>query len=241
MKKMIILLAACGTLMLAAVPAQAAPKDPVSALKAKLVPGHGVRFTDIVTWSDGTDELGARDNKGAFQFGKKGIAAFDIAMDYGGDDKERVISIGKTGYRSSDRLASLLPKGKIWYKTVSGGAIPDSWAQFLNPAEPKTLTALLENGKTKGNSVTGSITIKQLKAVSAWVGAARFRKEDDSIKISYTLTLSSAGLVSRVRTSYTLSRDGELNQVTVDSRYTGWGSKVSIKAPAPGTVTTRFR
>ncbi|MCF6468499.1 hypothetical protein FAF44_08875 [Nonomuraea sp. MG754425] len=66
-------------------------------------------------------------------------------------------------------------------------------------------------------------------------------KEYDGVKIAYTLTLSSAGLVSRVQTSYTVSRDGELDEVTVDSRYTGWGSKVSIKAPDPDTVTSKFR
>lgn len=240
MKKTITLVVACGALMLAAVPAQAAPKDPVSALKAQLVPGHGVRFTDTVTWSDGTDNREARDNKGSFQFGKKGIAAFDITMDYGSDDKERFISVGKTGYYSGGRLEGLLPEGKTWFKT-GGGAIPDSWAQFLNPAEPKTLAALIKNGKSKGNSVTGSITLKELKAVSAWVGGARTGKENDGVKIAYTLTLSSAGLVSRVQTSYTLSRDGELDEVTVDSRYTGWGSKVSIKAPDPDTVTSKFR
>ncbi|MFG1709383.1 hypothetical protein ACFLIM_39950 [Nonomuraea sp. M3C6] len=239
MKKMIILVAACGALMVAAVPAQAAPKNPVSVLKAKLVPGHGVRFTDTVTWSDGTDERGARDSKGAFQFGKKGVTAFDVSMD-SGYEQERVISIGKTGYYSGGDLAGLLPEGKTWFKGT-GGAIPDSWAQFLNPAEPKTLAALIKNGKSKGSSVTGSITVKELKAVSAWIAAARIDKEHEDIKISYTLTLSSAGLVSRARSSYTVTEDGESNMVTVDSRYTGWGSKVSIKAPDPNTVTTKFR
>ncbi|GAA3598844.1 hypothetical protein GCM10022419_098120 [Nonomuraea rosea] len=232
---------ACGVLALVTVPAQAAPKDPVSALKAVSAPGHGVRFTDTVTWSDGTDERGARDNKGAFMFGKKGIAAFDITMDYGGDRKTRFISIGKTGYYSGSLLDGMLPEGKTWYKTAGGGAVPDAWAQVVNPAEPRTLAALIKKGARKGNVVTGSITLKELKAVSAWIGAANTGKENEGVKVAYTLTLSSAGLVSRVRTSFTLSKDGELNMVTVDSRYTGWGSKVSIKAPAPGSVTTEFR
>ncbi|MEU7745369.1 hypothetical protein [Nonomuraea sp. NPDC049158] len=236
---MITLVAACGALMVAAVPAQAAPKDPVSALKATLVAGHGVRFTDTVTWSDGTDEEGARDSKGVFQFGKKGIAAFDISMT-SGDEKERVISIGKTGYYSGGDVARVLPDGKTWYKGP-GGAIPDSWAQFLNPAEPKTLAALIKNGKSKGNSITGSITVKELKAVSAWIAAAGIDKQHEGIKISYTLTLASTGLVSGARSSYTVTEDGDSNMVTVDSRYTGWGSKVSIKAPDPSTVTTKTR
>lgn len=239
MKKAIALAAACGALMVTAVPAQAAPKDPVRALKAKLAPGHGVRFTDTVTWSDGIDERGARDSKGVFQFDKKGVAAFDISMD-SDYEKQRVISIGKTGYYSGTYLERLLPKGKTWFK-AAGGAIPDSWAQFLNPAEPKTLAALIKNGKSKGDSLTGSITVKELKTVSAWVGSAKIGNEHNDIKISYTLTLSSAGLVSRARSSYMMTEDGESQFITVDSRYTGWGSKVSVKAPDPDTVTTKWR
>ncbi|WP_143043903.1 hypothetical protein [Nonomuraea jiangxiensis] len=236
---MSILAAACAALVATAVPAQAAPKDPVSALKAMLAPGHGVQFTDAVTWSDGTHQQGARDNKGTFQFDKKGVAAFDIAMDFG-DDQQRVISIGKTGYYSGGNIAGLLPEGKTWLKGA-GGAIPDSWAQFLNPAEPRTLAALIKNGKSKGGSVTGSITVKELGAVSSWIAGAEIEKPWQGIKISYTLTLSSAGLVSRAQTSYTRTENGESTTVSVDSRYTGWGGKVSIKAPDPGTVTTKLR
>ncbi|MEV4568135.1 hypothetical protein AB0K12_30575 [Nonomuraea sp. NPDC049419] len=44
MKKTITVLAACGAVLATTVPAHAAPaKDPVRALKSKLVAGHGVR------------------------------------------------------------------------------------------------------------------------------------------------------------------------------------------------------
>ncbi|MET7339259.1 hypothetical protein [Nonomuraea sp. NPDC005650] len=46
MKKTITALVVCGALLVTAAPAQAAPKDPVRALKAELVAGHGVRFTE---------------------------------------------------------------------------------------------------------------------------------------------------------------------------------------------------
>ncbi|MFB4273094.1 hypothetical protein [Nonomuraea sp. GTA35] len=137
-------------------------------------------------------------------------------------------------------IAGLLPEGKTWYKEKNRG-MPDSWSQFINPAEAKTLARLLKNGTTKGDTVSGSITVKELKAVSAWVSAARIGKEHDGVKISYTLTLSSAGLVSRVRSTYALAEDGTTYTSTVDSRYTGWGGKVSVKAPAPATVTTKLR
>jgi hypothetical protein len=239
MKQALLATAALAALTVAAAPAHAAPKDPVKALNATIVPGHGVRFTGSVTWTDGTDERGARDLKGVFQFGKKDVAAFDITMK-DGDEQQRVIGIGKTGYYSGGFIAGLLPEGKTWYKEKNRG-MPDSWSQFINPAEAKTLARLLKNGTTKGDTVSGSITVKELKAVSAWVSAARIGTEHDGVKISYTLTLSSAGLVSRVRSTYALAEDGTTYTSTVDSRYAGWGGKVSVKAPAPATVTTKLR
>ncbi|AQZ62327.1 hypothetical protein BKM31_13400 [[Actinomadura] parvosata subsp. kistnae] len=232
-------MAALAALTVPALPAQAAPKNPIKALNAVIALGHGVRFTGSVTWTDGTDERGARDLQGVFQFGKKDVAAFDITLK-DGDRQQRVIGIGKTGYYSGDLIAGLLPEGKTWYKEKNRG-MPDSWSQFINPAEPKTLARLLKNGTTKDGAVSGSITVKELKAVSAWVSAARIGNEHDGMKISYTLTVSPAGLVSRVRSTYALTEDGTTYTSTVDSRYTGWGSKVSVKAPAPSTVTTKFR
>ncbi|TMR88005.1 hypothetical protein [Nonomuraea basaltis] len=239
MKQALLATAALAALTVPALPVHAAPKDPVKALNATIVPGHGVRFTGSVTWTDGTDERGARDIKGVFQFGKKDVAAFDITMK-DGDEQQRVIGIGKTGYYSGGLIGRLLPEGKTWYKEKNRG-MPDSWSQFINPAEVKTLARLLKNGTTKGDTVSGSITVKELKAVSAWVSAARLGNEHDGVKISYTLTLSSAGLVSRVRSTYALADDGTTYTSTVDSRYTGWGGKVSVKAPAPATVTTKIR
>ncbi|MGW5156574.1 hypothetical protein ACWEPN_13935 [Nonomuraea wenchangensis] len=239
MKQALLAIAALAALTVPALPAHAAPKDPVKALKATIVPGHGVRYTGSVTWKDGTDERGARDLKGAFQFGKKGVAAFDITRK-DGDEEQRVIGIGKTGYYSGGVIGGLLPEGKTWYKEKNRG-MPDSWSQFINPAETKTLARLLKNGTTKGNTVSGSITLKELKAVSTWVSAARLGNEHDGVKISYTLTLSSAGLVNRVTSTYALTEDGTIYTTTVDTRYTGWGSKVSIKAPAPSTVTSKIR
>ncbi|MER7365814.1 hypothetical protein [Nonomuraea wenchangensis] len=239
MKQALLAIAALAALTVPALPAHAASRDPVKVLNATTVPGHGVRFTGSVTWMDGTDERGARDLKGAFQFGKKGIAAFDITLK-DGDEQQRVLGIGKTGYYSGGLIGGLLPEGKTWFKEKNRG-MPDSWSQFINPAEAKTLARLLKNGTTKGGTVSGSITVKELKAVSTWVSAARLGNEHDGVKISYKLTLSSAGLVSRVTSSYTITEDGTPYTTTVDSRYTGWGGKVSIKAPAPSTVTTKIR
>ncbi|MEV0152010.1 MULTISPECIES: hypothetical protein [unclassified Nonomuraea] len=246
MKKMITALAA-GAVMSAALsavaaPAQAAPKDPVSALKAELVPGHGVRFTETVTWSDGTDEREVQDRKGVFQFDRKDVAAFDIKIHWDDDDygRQRAVGIGKITYHSGGVMPAVLPEGKTWYKVKRYG-VPDSYGQILNPAEPRTLAALIEHGKAAKSSVTGTITFKDLKQVSAWWAGAKADKSFDNTKVSYTLTLTSAGLVSRVQSSFTATEDGKSAMIAVDSRYSGWGAKVSVKAPDPAKVTTEFR
>jgi hypothetical protein len=241
MRKTATALAICGALMAVALPAQAAPKDPVGALKAKLMPGHGVRFTETTTWSDGTDQRQAQENKGVFEFDKKGVAAFDVTMNQiGYDEPARVISIGKTAYHSGGVLSRVLPEKKPWYKNSSGGAVPDAFVQILNPAEPTTLAALIKNGTSTKSTVTGTITFKELKKVSTWVSAARIGKNLDGTKVSYKLTLSPAGLVSKISSTFMASQDGETAIVTIDSRYTGWGGKVSVKAPDPGKVTVKL-
>ncbi|TDD46574.1 hypothetical protein E1286_20300 [Nonomuraea terrae] len=129
MKRPITILAAGSAVLAAAVPTQAASKEPVRALEAKLAPGHGVRFTETTTFGDGTEE--------------RPVHASDLG----------------------------------------GGT-----------------------------------------------------------EVSYTLTLTSANLVSRVESTYRLPdhhvvyEDDQGMTVHADTRYSGWGDKVSIKAPDPDTV-----
>ncbi|MFI7610652.1 hypothetical protein ACIBP6_05360 [Nonomuraea terrae] len=236
MKKMITMLAAAGALTLGAAPAQAAPKDPVRALESMLKPGRGVHVTDTVTGSDGTSTREAGSGKGVYQFGEKGLSGFDLTMedDYG---TQRVIATGKTVYRTGGLLKNVLSEDKPWLKG-KGGGYPGGNAQIINPAEPRTVATLLKKGTSSKGSVTGTITVKDLKKVSSW--ASGLNGEQDDVKISYALTLGSSGLVSRVRSTWELTELGESSIVTIDSRYTKWGSKVTIKAPDPKKITTEL-
>lgn len=58
-----------------------------------------------------------------------------------------------------------------------------------------------------------------------------------------TVTLTSAGLVSRVQSTFTFAAGlDELvgRTLHVDTRYSRWGGKVSIKAPDPRETTTEL-
>jgi hypothetical protein len=243
MRKTIIALAACAPL-LAALPAHAtAPKakDPVRALKGEFVAGHGVRFTETTTLSGDPKKVQSR--KGTFQFNAKGIVAHDIVTTFAPERLERIISVGKYSYIKSPSL--LLLEGKTWARRTSGSAGGGGFnGQVINPAEPRTLSALIKKGRLTKRAITGKITFKELKKVSPWFGRSiPFRAKDDTT-ITYTLTLTSAGLVSRVKSSYAATGvldivDHEGKTMTIDSRFTGWGARISIKAPDPKTVDVR--
>ncbi|MEV0591416.1 hypothetical protein [Nonomuraea cavernae] len=252
MKKTITTLAVGGSLLVA-VPAEAAPaqvvpvqavsKDPVRALKGKLATGRGVRFTETTTLS-GDDKTEVQSRKGTFQFNAKGLAGSDIVAT-STLGRERTITVGKVGYTSGGIWKDRLPAGKTWLKgSGSFGGTAGYRGQVINPAEPKTLAALIKKGKLTRSSITGKITFKELDKVSPWfAGSIPLRMHDDT-KVSYTLTLTSAGLVSKVKSSYAATGILDVNghdgkTITIESRFTGWGTKVSIKAPNPKTVTTK--
>lgn len=248
MKSMITALVAGGTLLVTAAPAQAAPKDPVRALKTQLVTGHGVRFTETTTLVDGDDKTAFQRRTGAFQFSKKGLAASDITAKVvaRSDEQERAITIGRTTYLSGGMWKDRLPEGKTWYRVghMPGGG-SGFYGQVINPAEPKTLAGLVKRAKRAGSRYTGTITFKELDKLSPWFGASVPLRMHDDTKVSYTLTVTGAGLVSRVTSSYkatgVLDTDAlEGKTFTIDSRFTGWGGKVSVKAPDPDQVATKL-
>ncbi len=242
MRKTIIVLAACAPLLVA-LPAQAAApktKDPVRALKAELVAGHGVRFTETTTLSG--EKIKEQSRKGTFQFNAKGIAAFDIVTTTPPRGHERVVAVGKFGYSSGNIPMNELPAGKTWFKYrgwfTGGGGFR---GQVISPLEPKTLAALIKKGKLTKRTITGKITFKELDKLSPWFDQSVPLRMSDDTKVSYTLTLTSAGLVSRVKSSYAATAVFDLSRydgktMTIDTRFTGWGAKTSIKAPDPKKV-----
>ncbi|MGI5287198.1 hypothetical protein ACQEVF_28215 [Nonomuraea polychroma] len=247
MRKMIAALTACGAVMVmaSAAPTQASSKDPVSALKELLAPGRGVHFAETATVLDGADRREGRKRRGAFEFDNVGIQNLDITMTRGKEGWKRVIGIGQTSYESGGDVKKWIPKGKTWYMSRHQLFLHHSQLlgfdeQVINPAEPKTLAALLRNGKLSGKTVTGTITFKELDKVSHWFTSSEHRTWSENTKIYYTLTLTSTGLVGRVQSSYaatkTSRKDVEGKTFHVDTHYSAWGSETSIKAPDPRTV-----
>ncbi|MCT9932506.1 hypothetical protein N5079_20095 [Planotetraspora sp. A-T 1434] len=240
--------------LVTATPAHAAPADPVKALKSQFIPGKGVKFTDrTVLIVDGKSTHFLR-RTGSFQFGKAGIAASDISAKYAATDStgtfapERTIRIGTTTYTQGGIYRQKLPEGKSWYKDqggMTGGA--SGWlSQLVNVAEPATLKTLLSSAKQAHGSYSGTTTFARLAKVSPWFRATLPIRSSDKTVVTFKLTLGRNGLPQRLTTSYPAtglfdSDAWEGKTVSVETRFTGWGSKVSIKAPPASKVTTKLQ
>ncbi|MEV4841582.1 hypothetical protein AB0K05_44275 [Nonomuraea sp. NPDC049486] len=255
--KLVITFVAGAALFLAPLPAQAesAAKNPVSALKAQLKAGKGVRFTDASAFVGSINKDPLVRRKGVVQFGKKGIVASDVRGTFASPlfeghttKPERTIIIGKDAWRSGGSLAERLPKGKTWYKTFSlfnMGTVSSLFGQVVSPLEPATLAELVKRSKRSGSSYTGTITFERLSNISPWFRETIGLTRSTEATVAYTLTVDRKGLPSKLKTSWVATDlaaipSWEEKTVVTETRYTGWGAKVSIKQPPKSQVTSKL-
>ncbi|MFI7618749.1 hypothetical protein ACIBP6_46745 [Nonomuraea terrae] len=217
-----------------AAPAQAAPADPVKAMQKQFVPGHGVRFTESTSVTlNGKSTAGSK-TSGTLEFGKSGIVASDVTNKGGTGLADvfvppRSISVGGNTYAQGGLYSEDLPDGKKWVR-YTGQAATGSYNQLLDVFEPKVLKALVAKAKSfKGGTYKGGLTYGELGKLSGQKVTGTTAK----IKIEYALSVDSKGRVTRISSGYTADYGilGKYRAAT-DTRFTGWGSKVSIKAPA---------
>ncbi|MFF4191463.1 hypothetical protein [Nonomuraea sp. NPDC001831] len=253
---------------LLAAPAQAAaPKNPVAAVKKQLVPGKGVKFSERISVSDGVRSEVFIRRTGTFQFSKSGLAASDITAKFAinlsdlGEDApetlkalatpERTIRIGTTSYLSGGMWSKVLPEGETWFKAPHGptGGLTGTFGQPVNVAEQATLKTLLKTAKPVSGGYAGKITVRDLRKISPWYRSSAIdpspkAKQLKSV-ISWKLTVNAAGLPVRLvatfpQTAITGSGSAKDGGVRVDTRFTGWGDAVSIKAPTGDDVSSEF-
>ncbi|MEU4509808.1 hypothetical protein AB0G05_09955 [Nonomuraea wenchangensis] len=227
--------ACAATLVIAAPAAQAAPIDPVKALRKQYVPGHGVRFTETASTRVNGKTMTNEKSSGRLAFGKSGVVAFDVSTKNRRSTSfspDRMISVGGRTYVQGGIYGKDLPEGKKWvrYSDAPAGVTMN---QPVDVFEPKVLRLLLTKAKSsKGGTYTGEISYKDI----AKAYGSKLTGPVSKIKVSYALGLNGKGLVTRLRTSWTLDFGvlGKTVGVT-ETRYTGWGSRVSVKAPAEST------
>ncbi len=102
-----------------------------------------------------------------------------------------------------------------------------------------TLKALLKNAKATKGGYSGKITVGQARKVSPWFRATHLRDDYPAkvlkTQISWKLSVDAKGLPTRLVTTFPLGvvngTPKKSETISVDTRYTGWGTKASIKAP----------
>ncbi|GAA3129121.1 hypothetical protein [Nonomuraea salmonea] len=118
-----------------------------------------------------------------------------------------------------------LPEPDRWAgRQPAAGHLPAQGAQGARDGGAKSF---------KGGSYRGTVTFGRLGRLYG----EKVDKRLGKVAISYVLDVNSKGLVTRVRSEYRLDF-GILGKTTstVNTRYTGWGSKVTIKAPPADEV-----
>ncbi|WP_219462526.1 hypothetical protein [Nonomuraea rhizosphaerae] len=270
MKRIITGLAlATAATLVAAAPAQAAPRtDPLTAVKKQFVAGKGVRFSERSNLGNGKVNVVFVRRTGAYQFSGSGVAASDatskfnpailaVAEESEEDSEvvkvlktpERIVSVRGTTYASGGLFSQLLPEGKTWYKL---GRIPFSgytgiYGQPLNITEPATLRALLKGAKPVSGGYAGKITVGSLRKISPSLRGNMMlglpSKKTAKVALSWKLTVNAKGLPTRLVTKYPLDaiEPGLKATISVDTRFTGWGTRVSIAAPPADQVTSELK
>ncbi|MEU0570375.1 hypothetical protein ABZ297_33995 [Nonomuraea sp. NPDC005983] len=250
-----------------AAPAQAAPKNPVAAVQKQLVPGTGMKWTERTTLtSNNVRNIFVR-RSGTVQFSKTGVAASDTtgklnltASDFPEDapealvamtKPEHTIKVGNTSYLSGNIWATMLPEGKTWFKMSRGpvGGLTGLYGQPVNIGEPATLKTLLKGAKPAAGGYAGKITFSDLNRVSpsfhssmAFISTTAKQLKTE---ISWRLDVDAKGLPTRLVATYPMSAlagsSAKGTTLSVDTRYSGWGAKVEIKAPSADEVTTELK
>ncbi|MFI6596424.1 hypothetical protein ACIBHX_09250 [Nonomuraea sp. NPDC050536] len=245
--------------------AEAKPANPVDMLKKQFVAGHGVKISEKTrTWIGRQEYVGAV-REGRIGFDAKGVAAVEntrtpvltaaLLKDLKKVSKtneetadavdlltERLYMIGAGGklYINGGLFSTLLPDDKTW-ASLPGSPYSAAYGdQLIDVFEPATLKTLLATAKHKGDQYRGSITFGDLYKVSPMFRSQTLRKPKGAVAkvvISWRITLDAGKLVKRVASSWSLPVSKKVTMTaTSETRYTDWGTDVSIAAPDASEV-----
>ncbi|GGO06865.1 hypothetical protein GCM10010116_13670 [Microbispora rosea subsp. aerata] len=247
------------------VQAKAPAADPVTALRKQYAAGHGVRYVSSGAVTIAGIQGIKFSAHGGYAFNRSGIAATesvqkakwnDLLKDEiddleGADDPVHKIVIGTTGYYSGGVYASVLPEGKTWLR-LPGERPASTLSLLVNPVDARALKTVLATtkakrpgGKVNGVKTTlyrGTITLGQLIQADPSVkeGFAGLGTNPGKTVVSWKLWIGPDQLVRRASagTDLKLKIDGDSFTVTLseDTRFAGWGKKVTVKAPPKSKI-----
>lgn len=238
------LVAAAAAVCAVTVPAQAAtvqaaPADQVKVLKAQLVPGKGVKIAESssitvdFTVNDQAMQVQVTTRTvGSLAFGKGNVAAEDLRIrrssrQQGPNPPYRVIAVGRNAYVTNPGIAKALPSGRSWIQSKTSGR--ENAEMDVTPAD---LQFMLDNSsEVTTGEYEGTATI------------ADFRRDKSAGEgnVEFHLYFDKNNLLTRTVIDTTAYPDGDstaYDQMVfhTDTKYSGWGAKVKITAPAASKV-----
>ncbi|MFD0886272.1 hypothetical protein ACFQ08_17135 [Streptosporangium algeriense] len=233
--------------------AQATSKDPVGALKERLVENRGVRLSKTLTATK-NGEKATFWSTGAAEFERGGIEASDIT--HRSDFKNLTSPIRHITFTGRKYVQeSGLPSGKHWRRYKDKGIRPLLDSDWIRLADPIMLKAVLDTTETNrpGGVYDGTHTILYQGTISLgelYRAAPGFpfgleRKpagKDAKAKISWRLWLGEDQLVRRAWGSWSEPFSGGgggkalVKSYVSDTRLTGWGARTDIEPPSADEV-----
>ncbi|MBG0827900.1 hypothetical protein HS041_08990 [Planomonospora sp. ID67723] len=237
--------------------AERAP-SPVTKLKQQFAEHKGLRIADlgrvykdgkavVTIWRRGKVEFDASgvyatDTTGRTEAGRGAIREFEnlTGQNVG---STRVICFPNEAYLSGPGYETWLPEGKKWLGLIGPENIKqtETFPQIVNVFEPATLGTLLSHAAVKrklgsGTYLQGAVSLRTLYKVSPsfrdrLAGPPKGRSA--KIPVGFRLWLDRSNLVRRLTTTWKQPA-GKTPTVTVaDTRYTAWGSDVTLTPPPP--------
>jgi hypothetical protein len=214
------------------------PADPVAALKAQLVAGHGVKVVER-RWTYIDHKLSPTVDwiEGVLQFNRTGVAGYDVRVKSGPKNgRIRSLAIGPYTYQSGGSIARSLPEGKTWRRTPSRPGKRSPFLTQMMIVEPATMKAVLATTTQRNGGVyRGAITLGALYAVSPSYHADVANKPDareSELTINWLLGTNSKGLPTYLVTKLA-DPDNSLGYLDRNSEvlFTFWGKKVNLVPP----------
>ncbi|MEV7007103.1 hypothetical protein [Streptosporangium sp. NPDC051022] len=238
--------------------AQAASPDPVRAIVQRIQAGYGVQISEVSLSIDEKQISLKTRRSGWVQFGPSGPVASEFTSQLvldsharkalgreteafrslGAFDPSHIVVVENTAYVSGGVYDISLPEGKTWVRMPYPVKATAASAQRIDVFDPAVLRAVLKG--SAGEPVSGGFLYRGAVSHAELYKASTphtdaFATEPTSgsgrTKIFWNLWTDGRGLPTRLTTSET--RGGRELSLTrkADTRYAGWGSRVTVTAP----------
>ncbi|MEU8360160.1 hypothetical protein AB0C27_29525 [Nonomuraea sp. NPDC048882] len=106
------------------------------------------------------------------------------------------------------------------------------FGDFVNAAEPSTLKALLSRSARKGTTYTGSMSVKDLRRVSAWTRDTVWWELAPGVKVHWTLVLGPSGLPRTLTTKLADAKVG-MSAIGMKATYSALRPRSQTLGPTP--------